>query len=359
MTHTQPCTTILNRKNTLFIVFLRFRIVVGRKVTMAQQVIAIQQVYLVEGWHIFHFDGSAKYYPKAGWVGVCRSCHQGHWESSSPLDTLEKQTNNRAELKAEIWAVVKVSQKTVIFGDSSYVLNGVAGKAYTWRRLQWCLPTGPVPYSDVWEALLLAIDMAQHLIRWAWSRSHHGIPGNERADTLAEKGRQDHPLLRFPSPDKQEISHTPSPAAPVKARTQFLFDGDSEMETALAMTLFNTPSQATSDDQETDDFRTPHSVVSALLGSPPPYATPSPLAVWRGLGLEPMSDTCLPSRDKEASSPTFQPMYLPASALPDPEPQDSVEGCLLADSDECSTDASDTCKDRKERAKLKSGQSSP
>ena len=40
-----------------------------RKATMAQQVMAIQQVYLTEGWHIFHFDGSAKHYPKAGWVG--------------------------------------------------------------------------------------------------------------------------------------------------------------------------------------------------------------------------------------------------------------------------------------------------
>ena len=37
-----------------------------RKATMAQQVIAIQQVYLAEGWHIFHFDGSSKCYPKAG-----------------------------------------------------------------------------------------------------------------------------------------------------------------------------------------------------------------------------------------------------------------------------------------------------
>ena len=108
-----------------------------------------------------------------------------------------------------------------------------------------CLPTGPVPNLDLWEALLLAIDMAQHLIRWAWSPSHQGIPGNERADTLAKKGRQDHPLLRYPSPDKQEMSHTPSLAAPVKP----FFDCDSDMETAVAMTLFNTPSQASSDGQ--------------------------------------------------------------------------------------------------------------
>ena len=86
---------------------------------------------------------------------------------------------------------------------------------------------------------------------------------------------------------------------------------------------------------------------------PPPFVTPSPLAVWRALGLEPMSDTRLPSGDKEALSPTCQPMYLRASALPDPEPLDSVERCLFADSDECSTDASETCKARKKRAKLK------
>ena len=90
-------------------------------------------MYLSEGWDIFHFDGSAKSYPKIGMVGGFGSCHLGHWEFSSPLDTLEKQTNNRAELKAAISAVVKVTQKIIIFGDSQYVLDGVAGKAYEWH----------------------------------------------------------------------------------------------------------------------------------------------------------------------------------------------------------------------------------
>ena len=48
----------------------------------------------------------------------------------------------------------------MIFRDSSHVLDGVVRKAYTWRRLQWGLPTGLVPNSDLWEALLLAIYMA-------------------------------------------------------------------------------------------------------------------------------------------------------------------------------------------------------
>ena len=122
------------------------------------------------------------------------------------------------------------------------MLDGVAGKAYTWRRLQWCLPTGPVPNPDLCEALLLAIDMAQHTIRWAWSPSHQGILGTERADALAEKGRQDHPLLRYPSRDKQDISHIPSPAAPIKGRAQTLMECDSDVEATVAMTLFNTPS---------------------------------------------------------------------------------------------------------------------
>ena len=66
-----------------------------------------------------------------------------------------------------------------------------------------------------------------------------------------------------------------------------------------------------------------------------------------------MSDTRLPPGDKEALLPRSQPMYLRASALPDPEPLDPVERCLLADWDECSTDASEICKARKKRAKVR------
>ena len=252
---------------------------------MAQQVIAIQQVYLVEGWHIFHFDGSAKHYPKAGWVGGFGSCRQGHWEFSSPLVTLENQTNNRAELKAAISPVVKVPQKTVIFRDSTYVLVGVADKAYTWRRLQWCLPTGPVPNLDLWEALPLAIDMAQHTIRWAWSPLHQGIPGNERADALAEKGRQNHPLLTYPSPQKQDISHTPSQAAPIKGRAQRLIGCDSDVEATVAMTLFKTPSQASSDDQETYHFPTPCTFWCGIdTGCTPPFCESLPPSGLEGVG---------------------------------------------------------------------------
>ena len=70
--------------------------------------------------------------------------------------------------------------------NSPYVLDAVAGKAYEWCTQSRCLSTGPVVTSDFWEALLLAIDSMQHVIRWACYPSHQGIPGHERADVLAE-----------------------------------------------------------------------------------------------------------------------------------------------------------------------------
>ena len=56
MTHPQLCTTILNSENAM---------------NVKRQ------------WH-------SKSLPSAGWVGGFGSCHQEHWEFSSPLDTLEK-----------------------------------------------------------------------------------------------------------------------------------------------------------------------------------------------------------------------------------------------------------------------------
>ena len=55
-----------------------------------------------------------------------------------------------------------------------------------------------------------------------------------------------------------------------------------------------------------------------------------------------MTGTRLHSGNKEALSPTSQPLYLRTHKRPDPEPQESVERCLFADSDSYSTDASDT-----------------
>ena len=92
---------------------------------------------LATRWRIFHFDGPAKPCPKIGTVGGPRSCHLGHWDFASHLDPTEHQTQSTVELKAAISAVVKVTQKTIIFGEPHYILDGVKG--YEWRRNGWCL----------------------------------------------------------------------------------------------------------------------------------------------------------------------------------------------------------------------------
>ena len=103
----------------------------------------------------------------AMWWGGYGCCFPGHWEFAAPVEEDERQTNNRAELKVAITAVLKVRQRTVIFGDSEYVLDGVKGEAYKWRRNGWCGPKVLVPNPTLWEALLQVIDSTPHLIKWA------------------------------------------------------------------------------------------------------------------------------------------------------------------------------------------------
>ena len=64
-------------------------------------------------------------YLKCGYVGGYGCCCPGHWEFAAPLEEDERQTNNRAELKAASAAIPKVTQRTVIFAYSKYVLDGV------------------------------------------------------------------------------------------------------------------------------------------------------------------------------------------------------------------------------------------
>ena len=48
--------------------------------------------------------------------------------------------------------------RTVILSESKYVLNGVLGEAYKWRRNVLYGPKGPIPDSMPWEALMQVFD---------------------------------------------------------------------------------------------------------------------------------------------------------------------------------------------------------
>ena len=105
----------------------------------------------------------------------------------------------------------------------------------------------------------------------------------------------------------------------------------------MAVAFFNTPDHESSHGSSDDAIvSSPPSLptLRAVLGTPLPPATPSPRAVWRALGLEPMTEDYDWSRDKEAPSRTPQPLYLRFSSVVDPEPVELVERVLSSDKED-------------------------
>ena len=71
---------------------------------------------------------------------------------------------------------------------------------YKWQTGNCCTQKGPVPNADPWERLLQLISASHALLQWIWVPSYVEVPGNERADELAESGRKSSPLVVSPAP---------------------------------------------------------------------------------------------------------------------------------------------------------------
>lgn len=98
-------------------------------------------------------------------------------------------TNNRMELIAVIRALqsLKRRARVVLHTDSQYVKLGVTEWLPLWIRRGWkTAGNKAVKNADLWREL--AHLASQHDIDWRWVRGHSGVPGNERADELANRG---------------------------------------------------------------------------------------------------------------------------------------------------------------------------
>lgn len=98
-------------------------------------------------------------------------------------------TNNRMELTAAIEALnaLKGSSSVILYTDSKYVLDGINSWIDGWKKRSWkTADRKPVKNQDLWQALDNAV--ARHNIKWNWVRGHTGVPGNEEADALANRG---------------------------------------------------------------------------------------------------------------------------------------------------------------------------
>jgi len=131
-------------------------------------------------------DGACKGNPgPGGWGALLRAgLHEKELYGGDPATT-----NNRMELTAviEALALLKRRCRVIVHTDSQYVKLGVTEWLPTWIRRGWkTAGNKAVKNSDLWKRLgQLA---TEHDVDWRWVRGHAGVPGNERADALANKG---------------------------------------------------------------------------------------------------------------------------------------------------------------------------
>lgn len=131
-------------------------------------------------------DGACKGNPGAGgWGALLKS--GGRTRELFGGEALT--TNNRMELTAVIRALEALKRpcKVKLYTDSQYVQQGISAWIHDWKKRGWrTVDKKPVKNHDLWQRLdELA---AQHQIEWIWVRGHAGHDGNERADSLANRG---------------------------------------------------------------------------------------------------------------------------------------------------------------------------
>jgi ribonuclease HI len=97
-------------------------------------------------------------------------------------------TNNRMELTAAIRALAALNRPCdiMLYTDSQYVRKGITEWLSQWKARDWrTADKKPVKNADLWQALEREIE--RHKIQWHWVKGHAGVPGNERADRLANE----------------------------------------------------------------------------------------------------------------------------------------------------------------------------
>ena len=135
---------------------------------------------------IIYTDGACSGNPgPGGWGAMIRQGDKTIELKGGEANT----TNNRMELKAAIRALQSLDSRChiILNTDSTYVREGITNWIHNWKKRGWkTAARKPVKNVDLWQELDKAV--LKHDIDWRWVKAHVGIPGNERADRLANEG---------------------------------------------------------------------------------------------------------------------------------------------------------------------------
>lgn len=138
---------------------------------------------------IIYTDGACAGNPGPGGWGVYFS-YNGHKKEiyGSEAHT----TNNRMELLAAIRALetLKKPCKVELYTDSVYVRSGITVWIYNWIKNNWRNSKKElVKNADLWQTLYE--QSLIHDVNWHWVKGHSNNYGNEIADGLACKGKNE------------------------------------------------------------------------------------------------------------------------------------------------------------------------
>ena len=155
---------------------------------------------------IIFTDGACSGNPGPGGWGAILSHENGRVEEIGGGE--RSTTNNRMELSGPIHALARLAtpQNIRIHTDSRYVIEGITGWVFGWKKRGWTTAEGePVKNRDLWETL--AKEASRHKIEWVHVPGHVGVPANERCDEIARAFSKGEILELF---DGESLAYTVS-----------------------------------------------------------------------------------------------------------------------------------------------------
>lgn len=130
-------------------------------------------------------DGACQGNPGPGGWGVTLLSRNGK-KSRELSGAVAHTTNSRMEMTAAIEALKALKEPLPVrlHSDANFMVKGIKEWLPGWKQKGWRRSGGrKVENADLWQELDRLNQI--HRVEWIWVKGHSGIPGNERADFLA------------------------------------------------------------------------------------------------------------------------------------------------------------------------------